>query len=64
MQSLPMALMALTVSLYPSASRGCRYCREIKIMADVVASFHCTSKFEIGSLQNDFTVHTFLEKYV
>jgi len=27
MQSLPMVLMALTVSLYPSASRGCRYCR-------------------------------------
>jgi len=29
MQSLTMALMALTVSLYPSASRGCRYCRGI-----------------------------------
>jgi len=51
MQSLPMVLMALTVSLYPSASRGCRYCRGIKIMANVVASFHCASKFVIGSSQ-------------
>jgi len=49
MQSLPMALMALTVSLYPSASRGCRYCRGIKTMTDVVASYIYTAMITMGA---------------
>jgi len=40
MQSLPMVLMALTVSLYPSAITGCRNCKGINIMtADTVIAY-------------------------